>query len=222
MKKKTMMLLTALMLTVTAVPCRAEVTETPVLTETPVPTETPAEMPTPEVKNGLLKEGTYYRYYENGKLLKSAWKTVGGKKYYFKSNGNAATGSYKIKNVYYVFSTKGQLLTSTKTRIVTVGNAKYYVDKNGKAVKGIDVINGKFYSFKTNGLYDEMKTKKIRAAAKYTKDFTPLKKLIGNPKKTKYYSSSCYGPGQDGLLTYSNFKVYVYRYKGKVIFMGAE
>lgn len=175
-----------------------------------------------QVKNGLVKEGSYYRYYTNGKLLKSAWKTIGGKKYYFKSNGNVATGSYKIKTTYYVFSTKGQLLTSTKTRVVTVGKTKYYVDKNGKAVKGIDVIGGKFYSFQTNGAYDETKTKKLRDAAKYMKDFTALKKLIGNPTKTKYYSGSCFGPGKDGVLTYSRFKVYTYSYKGKVIFMGAE
>ncbi len=242
MRRKTMILLTALMLTVTAIPCGAQPTATPVptdapaVTETPAPTETPAvtetptstetpavtEIPTPQLKNGLLKEGSCYRYYTEGKLLKNSWKNIGKKRYYFKANGNAAIGSYKIKSVYYVFNAKGQLLKSTKARIVKVGKSQYYVDKNGKAIKGIDVIKGKFYSFKTNGLYDQTKTKKLRAAAKYEKNFSALKKLIGKPKKEKYYSGSCYGPGQDGRLTYQGFKVYTYRYKGKVIYMGAE
>lgn len=236
MRRKTMILLTALMLTVTAIPCGAQPTETPVptgapavtdtpeVTETPTPTETPevtetptpTDIPAPQLKNGLLKEGSYYRYYTDGKLLKNSWKNIGKKRYYFKANGNAATGSYKIKSVYYVFNAKGQLLKSTKARIVKVGKSQYYVDKNGKAIKGIDVIGDKLYSFKTNGLYDQAKTKKLRAAAKYEKNFSGLKKLIGKPKKAKYYSS-CYGPGRDGVLTYARFVVYTYRYNGKEI-----
>ena len=39
---------------------------------------------------------------------------------------------------------------------------------------------------------------------------------------TKYESYSCYGPGNDGYIKYANFTVYVYKYKGKVLYMGAE
>ena len=29
-------------------------------------------------------------------------------------------------------------------------------------------------------------------------------------------------PGNDGYIKYANFTVYVYKYKGKVLYMGAE
>ena len=83
-------------------------------------------------------------------------------------------------------------------------------------------IKNKFYAFNKNGACNQKKTKKLKAAAKYNKNFKKLKKLLGKPKKTKYESYSCYGPGNDGYIKYANFTVYVYKYKGKVLYMGAE
>lgn len=121
-----------------------------------------------------------------------------------------------VKKTYYYKNGKMQ-----KSKWVTIGKYKYYFASNGKVTKGIDVIKGKFYRFTSSGKYDAATTKKLQAAAKYEKNFATLKKLIGKPKKS-VYMSGCYGPGKDGILTYSQFKVYTYKYRGKEIFMGAE
>lgn len=100
---------------------------------------------------------------------------------------------------------------------------KYYFYKDGEVATGIVVIKEKFYSFTASGKYNDAKTKKIRGAAKYEKPFAPLRKLIGKPKKAKYYKRSCYGKGKDGILTYDGFTVYTFKPdKGAEIFMGVE
>lgn len=40
----------------------------------------------PVIKNGLVEENGKYYFYKDGKKLKKVWKTVNGKKYYFKKN----------------------------------------------------------------------------------------------------------------------------------------
>lgn len=127
----------------------------------------------------------------------------------------------KVKKAYYIFNEAGVLQTGKK-RLVTVKKKQYYAAKNGKALSGIYYIKNKFYAFNKNGACNQKKTKKLKAAAKYNKNFKKLKKLLGKPKKTKYESYSCYGPGNDGYIKYANFTVYVYKYKGKVLYMGAE
>ena len=112
--------------------------------------------------------------------------------------------------------------TVVKNTWKTVDGKKYYFQSNGKALSGIYYIKNKFYAFNKNGACNQKKTKKLKAAAKYNKNFKKLKKLLGKPKKTKYESYSCYGPGNDGYIKYANFTVYVYKYKGKVLYMGAE
>ncbi len=101
-------------------------------------------------------------------------------------------------------------------------NNKYYFYENGEPASGIVVIGKKFYCFNQDGKYLVKKTDKIRKAAKYKKPFANLKKIIGQPDKSKYYAS-CYGNGKDGVLSYDNFTVYTFKpKKGKEIFMGAE
>lgn len=98
----------------------------------------------------------------------------------------------------------------------------YYFFKDGRMAAGTVVLKEKFYSFRSDGTYDEVMTKKLRKAAKYETSFKPLKKLIGKPKKSEYYSS-CYGKGKDGILTYKGFTVYTFKPdKGEEIFMGVE
>ncbi len=98
----------------------------------------------------------------------------------------------------------------------------HYFYEDGEVATGIVVINKKFYCFNQNGKYLVQKTAKIRKAAKYEKPFANLKKFIGQPNKSKYYTS-CYGNGQDGVLTYDNFTIYTFKpAKGKEIFMNAE
>ena len=214
-----------------AVPCSAAETTEP---------ENPTAPSEPQMEQILKKENGVYHCYENGTLVKKAWRTIEQKKYYFKADGAAATLSYKIGSKYYVFDKNGQLFQPAKKKVVTIGKVKYqvnpqgtaakgwakdkkyYFDKTGKRLAGTQVISGKFYAFSSTGVYSKSKTKKLQKAAKYEKDISALKKLIGNPQKKKYYSS-CYGDGKDGVWTYKNFKVYTFKPKrGKEIYMGVE
>jgi glucan-binding YG repeat protein len=173
-------------------------------------------------------------------MVKKEWQTVDGKKYYFKSDGSAATLSTKISGKYYIFSKKGVLYSPKSTSVVTIGKVKYqvksngiaasgwskdktyYFDKTGKRITGIQVIKGKFYSFASSGKINSSKTKKLQKAAKYEKNIATLRKLLGKPSKVRYYSS-CYGDGKDGVWKYKNFTVYTFKpRKGKEIFMGVE
>lgn len=194
-------------------------------------------------KNGLKKEKGYYYYYENGKKLKNSWQTIKGKKYYFKKNGAAATLSCKIKGKYYVFNQKGQLMQPKSTKIVKIGKKKYRVSPKGLAVKGwtknrknyffktgemaagIVVNEGKLYCFSSAGTYNKAKTKKLQKAAQYEKKLAPVQKILGKPKKVKYYGASCYGDGtgKDGVLIYKNFKVSFFKPRyGEMLYMGVE
>lgn len=193
-------------------------------------------------KVSLKSQNGKYYCYVNGKKIKSQWKTIKGKQYYFKKDGSAATLSTKINGKYYVFNKKGQLQVAKKydRQIIKIGKVNYRVNKkgiavkgwatnknlyfgnNGKAYTGIRVINEKFYAFDKYGYKQKAKTKELQKAAKYEKDFTALKKLIGKPVSASYFAG-CYGPGKDGYLEYKNFVVYTYKHTdGKEIFMGAE
>ena len=198
-----------------------------------------------EEKEGLVYEEGFYRYYEDGKLVKNSWRTVDSRKYYFKKDGNAATLNYKIKGKYYVFDNKGRLLQPSSKKIVKVSmddgkkkmfyvntdgtaasgwaeNKTYYFYGTGEMATGIIVMKEKFYSFNASGKANKAKTKKLQAAAMYEQPIAALRKLLGKPKKTKYYSS-CYGNGKDGVWTYDAFKVYTFKpKKGAEIYMGVE
>ncbi len=110
-------------------------------------------------KNGLVKKGSSYYFYKNGKKVKSCWKKVKGYKYYFQKNGKAATGSVKIKGTYYVFKANGKLAKGTKTRVVTIKKVKYQVTKAGKAKSGWNAKKTRYY--KTNGALFTNGKKKI-------------------------------------------------------------
>ena len=81
----------------------------------------------PVIKNGLVEENGKYYFYKDGKKLKKVWKTVNGKKYYFKKNGQAATGSYKVKKKYYIFNEKGVFKKYKSEQPVSVGKRVYFV-----------------------------------------------------------------------------------------------
>ena len=108
-----------------------------------------------------------------------------------------------------------------KNRFYMIGSYRYFFDSKGKVKTGIAVIGQKFYRFTSTGKLNETGTKKIRSVAKYEKNFASLRKILGKPKKSAYMAG-CYGPGEDGILTYDGFIVYTYRENGKEIYMGAQ
>ena len=62
------------------------------------PTAEPSQTPGVK-KNGFVTTAKGKYYYKNGAALKEKWLTVNQKTYYFRKNGTAATGVYKINGV---------------------------------------------------------------------------------------------------------------------------
>lgn len=110
-------------------------------------------------KNGLVKKGSNYYFYQNGKMVKKAWKTYKKAKYYFQKNGKAAIGSCKVGSKYYIFDKKGKLAKGSKTRVVTVKNVKYQVTKAGVAKSGWNAKKTNY--FQKSGAIFTNGTKKI-------------------------------------------------------------
>lgn len=190
---------------------------------------------------GLKKVGSKYIYEVNGKRVKNKWKTVKKVevtniygttrtkvKYYFRKNGYAATKSYKIGKVYYVFNKEGQLLNSkvtgeTMNTIQEIGGVKYGVNKNGKALTGYQVAGtildgNSLYMFNKNGKVNKGRSAALKAAID-AQDLAALKKLVGEPKNViKSDLDSCAGipgstelvSGKDIQLIYDTFKVNVF------------
>jgi len=164
---------------------------------------------------------------------KNRWRTINGRKYYFKHN-RPVTGSVKIGTSYYVFNESGALLekrgaskTGSKAnarRIVTVAGKRYRVNEKGKAapgwstdkkhrfnkqgelMTGISVVKSRFYAATPTGRYQEKLTKKLNKLAKAGTRATELRRLLGKPKRL-YYSRSCEFAGDDGYWVYDNFAV---------------
>ena len=124
-------------------------------------------------KNGLVKKGSSYYFYKNGKMVKRTWKTVKGAKYYFQKNGKAAVGSCKIGGKYYVFKTNGKLAKGSKTRVVTIKKVKYQVTKKGVAKSGWNSKKTNYF-LKTGAVFKNG-TKKIGSS---TYAFDPNGMLI--------------------------------------------
>ena len=115
--------------------------------ETEKTTETEKEKK-PVKKRGLVQyNGVRYHYYlKDGTTLRSSWKTVNGKKYWFNSYGNSAwPGAFKVNGVHYLFLKDCSLYRPTKARMKTVNGKKYYVATDGTIIKGWILYNGKLY-----------------------------------------------------------------------------
>lgn len=96
-------------------------------------------------------KGQYRCKLSNGRYLKSSWKTIGGKTYYFNKNGNALKGLNKVGKYYYIFSSKGVL----KKGWIKYKNHYYYgsVKYNGRLLTCWKTIGGKRYYLSYKTLY---------------------------------------------------------------------
>lgn len=141
-------------------------------------------------KDGLVKTGVEddyvkaydYSWYQNGKKLVNAWKSVkqGGKKYkfYFGKNGIAIRAKATYDKSYNV-------------KVVKIGRKKYGFDADSHLVaKGIYVDSkSMIWVFKKNGVYDQSSTQKLRkafqkgAAGQSADLYERTKKQFGKPVK---------------------------------------
>lgn len=120
------------------------------------------------------------------------------------------SGSVKHKGSYYVFK-NGSISTGSAKHTVTIGDTVYGVSASGKALTGVHVVKGKLFAFKSNGAKDAAKTSKLRKLGKEGMDAEAFIEAAGKPSKRKYISGSCYGNGDDGIITYKNFYLYTFR-----------
>lgn len=170
---------------------------------------------------------------DNGRIVTSSWRTISGKRYYFKANGAKATYSTKIGKYRYVFGANGVLQNSTQkgVRTVTVGKNQYRVNEKGRAVvgwsvdkmmrtnakgiilKGVWYVDDEFYAATNKGVYNEELTEKLNEAAQEGTKATTLRRLLGDPLD-ELYAPSCNFAGDDGLWIYKHFTVATERPKG--------
>jgi hypothetical protein len=141
----------------------------------------------PLYDNGKTYKAAYdYTFYENGKMVKKAWKTVKTaketSKYYFGKNGKAIRADFSEysfdKSLHYV-----------KTKI---GGKYYAFGVDGKMLTGTLVnSDGKIEVYTAKGVYNAKKTKTLRANAKKlvgkVKTLAQIRKVFGKElvKETK-------------------------------------
>lgn len=102
---------------------------------------------------GWIKSSKGYQYQlSNGDLVKSRFKTISGKKYYFDASGYRVTGFKTIDGKSYYFDKNGVM----KTGWLTIEGAKYYFNARGVMAKAKwQKTNGKRYYLGKDG---KMKT----------------------------------------------------------------
>ncbi len=89
-------------------------------------------------------------YYDNGTLVKSAWRQINGKYFYFDSDGSVIHGRVrKIANAYYAFNADGTMATKGWVKL---GDYTYYVAADsGNLAIGEKKIGDKYYYFDYDG-----------------------------------------------------------------------
>ncbi|MEC4273297.1 L,D-transpeptidase family protein [Adlercreutzia sp. R25] len=111
-------------------------------------TEDPSEAIRPDepVEPGLKTAGGQIQFVgEDGALVKSDWRTVDGKRYYFDSKGNAVRWSQKIEDRWYYFN--GECAMQKGWITWMADGTKSYFGSDGAAVVGWQNLGGKRYYF---------------------------------------------------------------------------
>lgn len=193
---------------------------------------------------GLQKIGNYYYYFDSKGRMTTGWKTIKGKKFYFKKTGTVGqkgrmlTGWTKIGKYTYYFKatggkyTKGSLLTGR----VKIGKYTYYFKKTGKTGQRGKMLTGwrklgkyTYYFKKTggNGTKGRMLTGWHTISKKYFYFNKSGHLLTGSHKisgKTFYFrktgKTGVKGSVFTGTRTVNN-TTYYYRTTGKIGVKGA-
>lgn len=105
------------------------------------------------VKSGWVREGSYYKYYVNGKYYKSGVYKIDGKLYGFSAKGNLCCKWFTIDGNTYYGSTKQGAKGIGVGRVLTgywkIGGDYYYLNpsKKGARATGFLKINGELLYF---------------------------------------------------------------------------
>lgn len=104
---------------------------------------------------GLVKHGRYYYYFNprTGYRFQGGMKKIGGRTYYFKSNGRAHTGWLTLKGKKYFFNSRGIMYANTT---VMVQGKKYKFASNGAAVEVQDKWTKLLDRYKNNSAVKQL------------------------------------------------------------------
>ena len=112
-------------------------------------------------QNGWVEVNTgYWYYYVDGELFTGGWKKIGGKWYYFASNGLMASNTFITQNStnkygvdFYYVDKSGAMVTSSWFNWKPSEKYSYwiYATKSGKAALEWKKIDGKWYFFNPPG-----------------------------------------------------------------------
>lgn len=160
----------------------------------------------------------------------SKWATWKHERYYLKSDGTAAAGSYRAKEAgkkrWLVFRANGKLARGNGSMYIRVAGKLYYVTAKGRAISGVHdgkfylptgeagtgvrYSGGAFYALGSDGTIDKTLSKRMNDAAVQGADASGLLSLLGEYEKVTE-TSSCLDylgyQGTDRVYQYENFKL---------------
>lgn len=190
--------------------------------------QTSTEVQTTATKKGLVKSGSNYYYYSNGKKVTNKWVM----KVYV---GKDSNGAKVYKRMYFGANGAAYRATSSNGLFVvkTIAGKKWGFDKKGYLMpKGLYVgkKSEQFFYFNSTGTLNTSISKAFNKAAVYAKSYTKLSALLKKynikPVKTSR-TGTCYPDpkftgGYDYTYTFANFKISTCKKGSNEIFMYAE
>ncbi len=161
-------------------------------------------------RSGLTKQGSITYYYVNN-VKQTGFQKIGGKLYYFASNGAMKSGGwFSVGNYKYYAAKNGQISTST-----WVG--KKYVLSNGAMATGWQTIKHKRYYFSKKGDKANGWTKVDGKTYYFSDGVMQTNKWIKNGGKKTYYVTSS-GSRASGVTAIGKYSYYFDPKTGKVAY----
>ena len=110
-------------------------------------------------KNGWVKANGKWYYYTDGTAA-TGWKKVGGKWYYLNKSGVMQTGWQKVSGKWYYLNKSGAMQTGWQK----ISGKWYYLNKSGAMQTGWVKVSGKWYYMNSSGA---MKTGWLKLSDKW-------------------------------------------------------